>query len=548
MDGRSQKPFICVTDLSKGTSIKLPARHRRAVRCVAFSPCGKYLASVGADDNNSIIIWDWQAKQKLAEAKGDRNKIMCIEWCPKSPNVLVTTGVKHIFFWNWSGTKLSKKRGKSGKYGVQSFFAHKFTAKGNVFCGLKDGSVMMYGSNTKPLAKHKQHKGAVFAVAVLKDGFVSGGKDGNVVGYDKTMKVQWTTKLPGRVRSIYQDAKSGTILCGTHKSEIFVLDSHGKKKKAAPIVTGHYEGEVWGCDFQDGDQFLTSGEDNRVFRWSLSKHKSVATGMINYGKAPAFRRKYGVSTMSKFHPSKCARAVSASSNGHVALGRNDGQVCILETKSLKAVKTLNINKHSKRQVRNQKGNWIEAIAYSPDGTMLAAGTHGIATVIMDVKNNYKVMSVLKKSNAVITHLDWSKNSKHLRTNDKGYELLFYDIDFKKGKSKQNVYPSSLKDVDWATGSSILTWETQNIWDSDQDGSDVNGVDVFRGNGKALVATADDHGNVNLFRYPVIDVMNESRRFGGHSSHVTRVKFSPDGKYLVSTGGNDKSVVQWKVLG
>lgn len=32
---------------------------------------------------------------------------------------------------------------------------------------------------------------------------------------------------------------------------------------------------------------------------------------------------------------------------------------------------------------------------------------------------------------------------------------------------------------------------------------------------------------------------------GHSSHVTKVKFSSGDKYVISTGGNDKTVIIWE---
>lgn len=32
----------------------------------------------------------------------------------------------------------------------------------------------------------------------------------------------------------------------------------------------------------------------------------------------------------------------------------------------------------------------------------------------------------------------------------------------------------------------------------------------------------------------------------HSQHVVRVKFTEDGNYLFSIGGNDQSVLQWKL--
>jgi WD40 repeat protein len=31
---------------------------------------------------------------------------------------------------------------------------------------------------------------------------------------------------------------------------------------------------------------------------------------------------------------------------------------------------------------------------------------------------------------------------------------------------------------------------------------------------------------------------------GHSSHVTRVRFSSDESYLLSEGGNDRTVILW----
>ena len=40
-------------------------------------------------------------------------------------------------------------------------------------------------------------------------------------------------------------------------------------------------------------------------------------------------------------------------------------------------------------------------------------------------------------------------------------------------------------------------------------------------------TGDGLGKVSLFRYPAEDPLAESKRFGGHSSHVTNVRFAAD---------------------
>eukprot|EP00976_Prorocentrum_cordatum_P082504 1184839-Prorocentrum_minimum.AAC.8 len=55
---------------------------------------------------------------------------------------------------------------------------------------------------------------------------------------------------------------------------------------------------------------------------------------------------------------------------------------------------------------------------------------------------------------------------------------------------------------------------------------------------------DDRGLVSLYRYPALG--GKGRIYGGHSSHVTTVRFSPDGKRLYSAGGADTCVCEWVV--
>lgn len=37
-------------------------------------------------------------------------------------------------------------------------------------------------------------------------------------------------------------------------------------------------------------------------------------------------------------------------------------------------------------------------------------------------------------------------------------------------------------------------------------------------------------------------------YGGHGSHVTSVRFTHDDSHLISLGGKDASIFQWRVLG
>jgi WD40 repeat protein len=52
--------------------------------------------------------------------------------------------------------------------------------------------------------------------------------------------------------------------------------------------------------------------------------------------------------------------------------------------------------------------------------------------------------------------------------------------------------------------------------------------------------------VSLFRYPALG--GRGKVYGGHSSHVTAVRFSADGQQLFSGGGGDACILHWAVMG
>jgi len=52
--------------------------------------------------------------------------------------------------------------------------------------------------------------------------------------------------------------------------------------------------------------------------------------------------------------------------------------------------------------------------------------------------------------------------------------------------------------------------------------------------------------VKVYRYPCTEEGAEAIVCRGHSSHVTKVAFNTKDTHLISVGGNDCCVMQWKV--
>jgi microtubule-associated protein-like 6 len=59
-----------------------------------------------------------------------------------------------------------------------------------------------------------------------------------------------------------------------------------------------------------------------------------------------------------------------------------------------------------------------------------------------------------------------------------------------------------------------------------------------------MAVGYDDQTIRLFKYPCFIEKQVCKQFYGHSSHVTRVRFTQD--YMISLGGNDRTIIIWNI--
>ncbi|CAM9389597.1 unnamed protein product, partial [Ectocarpus fasciculatus] len=183
--------------------------------------------------------------------------------------------------------------------------------------------------------------------------------------------------------------------------------------------------------------------------------------------------------------------------------------------------------------------WVSEIKFSKDGRFLAAGAHDNSIYMYSVPQQFKRKFKFTKHNSYITHFDFSADSSVMQSNCGGYELLFCETN----KGSQVSKGSTLSEKEWATWTCPLGWPVLGIWPPGADGTDINAVD--RAPSGAYIATADDFGKLKLFRYPCVVEKSKFVEFSGHSSHVTNVRWGPTDSWLITTGGNDKCVFQWR---
>lgn len=554
VNGKSNPPSIQVWDSSNPESGKVYnlkcTQSDRAIRCLSFTGDGKYLVSVSNDDNHTIKVWDWKNSKLICDAKGDANPIFGVRGNPKDPSEFVSVGTKHIMFWKFDGSSVKGKRASAGTKDPATFYSIAFSESGFAVAGAADGNAYVFKAGTVSKVFPWHPKGKVLSIEPFQGGFISGGSDKTVRVWDSKLSQTVVHTFSEWATAVFPSPNGSDLLVGTRAGDVFELKDflsmtplQGDADLDA-VTRGHADGELWALAVvKGGNNFVTAGEDNTICLWDVHKHKMLKRAIISdkAGKAPLIKK---ASTTSKHPTNQCARGIAISPDKRsIIVGTNNGEIAVFDTKTLVRKVLVDLNGFGKRNVKNQTGNWIQTIQFSPSGRTCAVGTHGSVVCLLDPADNYKCKGTLAKSSSAISSLDWSEDSSYIQTNDLGYELLFYAVDEDDlSKSKQVTNATSMRDVQWATHTCKLGWPVQGIFDPSQGGQDINSVDVNPS--RTLIATGDDNGDVKLFRYPAQKGTAKADSYGGHSSHVVTTRFTPDEKFLISTGGHDLSIIQW----
>uniref|UniRef100_A0A4W6FEJ8 EMAP like 1 n=1 Tax=Lates calcarifer TaxID=8187 RepID=A0A4W6FEJ8_LATCA len=526
-DGKQLAPHVRVWD-----SVSLNTLHvlgagffDRALVCLSFSKSngGNTLCVVDDSNDHVLSVWDWQREDRLAEVKCSNESVFAADFHPTDSNIVVTCGKSHLYFWNLEKGMLVKKQGLFEKQEKPKFvLCVTFAENGDAITGDSSGNILVWGKGTqcssqKVIGTNRishviqgAHEGSIFALCMLRNGtLVSGGKDRRLISWDGSyQQIQMVPELFGPIRTI-AEGRGETVLIGTTKN--FVLQG-SLDGEFMPITQGHTD-ELWGLAVHPWkSQFLTCGYDRQVSLWDSSNHQLIWTKSMEDAAQSA-----------GFHPTGAV----------VAIGTQIGRWLVLDTDSKDLV-----------TVHTDGNEQLSVMRYGPDGNFLAIGSHDNYIYIYAVAENGRKYSRVGKCSghsSFITHLDWSVDSQYLVSNSGDYEILYWIPSV----CKQVVSVETTRDIEWASYTCTLGFQVFGLWPDGSDGTDINAV--CRSNDKSLLVTGDDFGKVHLFSYPCSQFRAPSHVYGGHSSHVTNVTFLYDDSYLVSTGGKDMSVMQWRIV-
>uniref|UniRef100_A0A8C1WLQ0 EMAP like 3 n=1 Tax=Cyprinus carpio TaxID=7962 RepID=A0A8C1WLQ0_CYPCA len=513
-DGKPLQPFVHIWDSKTLVTLQQIGlgTFERGVGALTFSSsdAGTLLCVIDDSNEHMLSVWDWNKNIKHVEVKSTNEAILAVDFSPTDTNNIISCGKSHVYFWTMSTGTLTKKQGIFGKYKKPKFvLCFVFSLTGDVLTGDSEGNILTWGksaADTKTLGKGAKGKSALHMRTARWHNTKCNPKR-NILG--------WVCgHCTGRyIGVICKDSFLIHFIFKTFFNK-FNLKAASAKLQILLNCQGHVD-EMWGLATHPTQNiFISCGNDRQVCVWNAEDHKlDWCTTLEESGLCADF-----------------------SPNGAVvSVGLSTGRWVVLDLQTKEVVSDL-----------TDGNEQLSVMRYSPDGSFLAVGSHDNLIYIYNVTEGgrrYTRFGKCTGHSSFITHLDWSKDGKYIMSNSGDYEILYWDV-ASGCKLLRNRFES--KDREWASYTCVLGFHVMGVWLEGSDGTDINAL--CRSHSESMVAVADDFCKVHLFQYPCPKPKAPSYKYEGHGSHVTNVRFTHNDSHLLSMGGKDTCILQWRVKG
>jgi len=582
--GEKDMPKIYIWDWLTMKTLKLvPDAHWGMVLKVQFSVKHDFLYSIGGEEEHLFKIWDLANLQRTGKAGMLKEKLSTptvkddIFGFIVSPYKCNEKYIEEFLIFGrkksaWCGLQQDKKgfslkmknvpftmvkEVKSDKKLLpKAILCAEWLPNGKYILGDNNGAMFICEQST-PITRIVAHPKMLGAILLTPDGeIVTAANDGHIKKWAlnnqctnmkenfKTIKtIEFDDNdfefLP---RAMAYDASSKTLFVGSKTCQICTFNLGDRSSEI--FVDGH-DDQVWGlttCNKEGYEHYyVTGGFDGVLKMWDCKLRKLIDT------------YEFDVDGDQKKQVVQC---IWSNDGMLVAAGSEDGWVYLFTWFDNPRKELMLVAEFECPVKKGREPEGVSYMRFNEDDSILAVAHMDANLYLFDVKagdeekkdslGSYKLeMWKPATHRAAPTHIQWNKEASMIKVLTRDYEVAHWQLD--RGGRKLKFYPHipDPDEVVWAGDPLVAGWDVVGCYQPEWDGTDLN--DVSLSEDGIFLAAGDDFGLVRLFKYPAVSNKPDvHRKYLGHSSFVVGVEFCRDNQYLITCGGNDMAIFQWRL--
>lgn len=542
---------IILWDIPKGRIYDELGKHPGGIECFTFSPDGRYLASANGNEG-TVIVWDIARKQQIGETLHDYySEGHCIfDFSPDGKTLAYTSGTSlqpgsidsNIAVWdivNWQSIKEPLQGFGHMIYDIS------FSPDGGIFAAVGVGNYLKVWNtdNWQVISEERMgHDGGISSLSFNPDGksFATSGTDSNILVWDteslQAIGEPFSAHLGG-IQNIAYSPDGKTLASCSMEGTIILWDVEGEETPKGDI---RWENAQWwgmqNIEFSPDRKLLASGNaDGSIMLWDIVNGQSSGDPLLGHKESVV--------------------SVAFSGNGkNLASVSNDGKIILWDVVSKRPLLDLQI-------ATDSSGQGL-LVSLNPDGTILAAATHGPGNYISlwDTATGQLIEErLIENENNLINTLAFSLDGKVLAVGTESGIPLFINMatgNSTEGYGEGIIHTGWISSLAFSPDGGVLAAGTDgsviNLWDAASHKSigkplhvhntPVFGID-FNHDGTMFASTSSD-GQIILWDTNTMQPLGESLKEEYKDREFAHIiAFSQDGKTLIASH-KDGFVYSW----